>query len=118
MNLTAYYQVCDDWGWFIDIEENNNTYTKNILYPYKATKKFNKLKTIDEYEDEYDYYEKNYKDLEENYDMNLTYLNKHDTNKHEMNKHEVNKNDMNKTTDIYIPTLITSLLAYVIFIIL
>lgn len=117
MNVTAYYQVSDDWGWFIDIEENN-TCTKNILYPYKPTKKFNKLKTIDEYEDEYDYYQKNYKDMEENYDMNLKSPNKHEINKHEINKHDKNKNEINKTADIYIPTLITSLLAYVIFIIL
>lgn len=117
MNLNTYYEVCDDWGWYIYIDEHNN-YTKNVLYSYNPIKKFNKLKTILEYEDEYEYYHKNHKDPEENYDINLQCPNTNIRNTNIRNTNIDNTNEINKTVDVYCTTLITALFAYVIFIVL
>lgn len=120
MKLNTYCQLSDDWGWFIDIE--SNYFNENIsLQPYKSViKKFNscvnKLPIIQE--DEYEYYHKNYKNPEENYDINLKSPN---TNIDCINIHNTNidnKNKFNKTVDVYCTTLITALFAYVIFIVL
>jgi hypothetical protein len=117
MKLNAYYQLSDDWGWFIYIDEHNN-YTQNISYPYKPVKKFNKLKRIQEYEDEYEYYHKNHKDPEENYDINLQSPNTNINNENINYKNIDNKNQINTIFNVGSTTLITSLLAYIIFIIL
>lgn len=90
--------LCEDWGWFIDIESNNS----NIIIPsrkifVKSNIHFNKLHTIEE--DEYDYYEKYYKNLEEQYD----------TNEIEPTK------PSNRILNVGSTTLITALLTYVIF---
>jgi hypothetical protein len=107
-------QLCDDWGWFIDVE--SNYFAGNIsLQPCRSPiKKFNsylnKLPKIEE--DEYEYYQKNYKDPEEiiykeevelNYDISLKSL---------------NKNEVNTIFNVGSTTLITAVLTYVIFIIL
>lgn len=114
MNLKT-FQLCDDWGWFIDIEHYN--YGENILLQTcrPAIKKFNssinKLPRIEE--DEYEYYHKIYKDpeetiykdIEQNYDINL-----------KQSKENINKVD--KLFDIGSTSLITAILTYVIFVIL
>jgi len=117
MKLNAYCDICDDWGWFIDIE--NNCFNENIsLQPYRSViKKFNscvnKLPIIQE--DEYEYYHKNYKDLEEIYDINLERSNKNNNN----SNNNSNKNSNTNTIfNVCSTTLISSLLAYVIFIVL
>jgi hypothetical protein len=65
MNLNTH--ICDDWGWYIDIENANyNNYINfNIIESYdnnKSNKKLNyhlnRLETIDECE--YEYYEYEY----------------------------------------------------------
>lgn len=94
------YQMSDDWGWFVDIECND--FSKNILVkPINAQKKikhrFN-LSTIEE--DEYEYYHRNYKDPEENYDTN------------------VKTGESNIFINVGSTTLITALLTYVIFFIM
>lgn len=118
MNLNLHYKQCDDdWGWFIDTETADTT--NNILlqpcrpYVKKFNSCLNKLLTIDE--DEYEYYQKNYKDLEEKYDVNLKSLN-------EIRVNDINKNE-NRNINSYMfsfssTTLITAVLTYVIFIIL
>jgi len=97
------YQLCDEWGWFIDIEHNDNC--KNIsLQPCNYRKKIyhhlNKLQIIEE--DEYEYYQKNYKDSsEENF------------------KEPYKKSGGNITlVKLGSTTLITALLTYVIFFVL
>ena len=46
--------LCEDWGWFIDIESNNsNILTQPCKFVIKSNIHFNKLQTIQE--DEYDY---------------------------------------------------------------
>lgn len=117
MNLNAYCEVCDDWGWYIYIDEHNN-YTQNISYAYKPVKKFNKLKRIQEYEDEYEYYHKIHKDPEENYDINLQSPNTNINTININNKNIDNKNQINTIFNVGSTTLITSLLAYIIFIVL
>ena len=107
-------QLCDDWGWFIDVE--SNYFAANIsLQPCRSPiKKFNsyvnKLPKIEE--DEYEYYQKNYKDPEEiiykeevelNYDISLKSL---------------NKNEVNTIFNVWSTTLITAVFTYIIFIIL
>jgi hypothetical protein len=62
--------LCDDWGWYVDIE-NTNHLTNNITsnFVHTSTKNFslylNKLNTIEEFDDEYDYYIKNHKHIDE-----------------------------------------------------
>jgi hypothetical protein len=62
--------LCEDWGWYIDIE-NTNHLTNNIRanFTHISNKKFslhlNKLDTIEEVEDQYDYYIKTYNSLDE-----------------------------------------------------
>jgi hypothetical protein len=121
MNLNVYYQLSDDWGWFIDIDEYNNCKKNVLLHPYKRSKHIDKLQTIEE--DEYEYYQQNYKDLEENYDINFKSPNKNARNKNARNKNAPNKNPPNKNEDNTIfnvcsTTLITVLLTYVIFVVL
>jgi hypothetical protein len=114
MNLKT-FQLCDDWGWFIDVEHDN--YDENILLqtcrpPIKKFNSYiNKLPIIQE--DEYEYYEKNhrdheeiiYKDVEQNYDINLK-PSKEDTKK------------VNTVFNVGSTTLITAILTYFIFVIL
>jgi hypothetical protein len=95
--------LCEDWGWFIDIESNNS----NILIQpckifIKSNIHFNKLQTIQE--DEYDYYEKYYKNLEEQYDTNE-------------NENKTTK-PSNTIFNVGSTTLLTALLTYVILFIL
>lgn len=114
MNLKT-YQLCDDWGWFIDVE-NNNCSENILLQPCRSpVKKFNshlhRLPTIEE--DEYDYYQKMYRDpedkiykeVEENYDINLKSSNK-------------NRENKNILFNVGSTTLITAVLTYVIFLVL
>jgi hypothetical protein len=118
-----YGNLCDDWGWFIDIDEVNYYKKNKIFQPDNlfesdnSKKKINKLQTIQEYEDEYDYYQKNHKDPEENYDIKFNSSNKYDFNKNEFNKIEVNQ-VKHREDNIYSTTLITAFFAYIIFIVL
>ena len=61
-----YQKRCEDWGWFIDIENN-----KIINHNYKTRKSLGKLSIIkeveEECEDSFDYYKQIYKDTEEIY---------------------------------------------------
>jgi hypothetical protein len=61
-----YQKRCEDWGWFIDIENN-----KFINHNYEIQQSILKLPVIkedeEECEDDYDYYRKIYKDTEEIY---------------------------------------------------
>jgi hypothetical protein len=113
MNLNVQYQLCDDWGWFIDIE--NEEYGKNILLqPCRSpVKKFNsysnKLPTIEE--DEYEYYQKNYKDPEEKFYKVVE-------EKEGINLKYPNKNIGILIFNISSTTLITGILTYIIFIVL
>lgn len=118
MNLTT-YNICEDWGWYVDIESNLlinsniNTivYKSNKVYnPYK--KNYSKLYKIEE--DEYEYYKNNYKDLE-NLELEYNYK------KNEIQKIEKDNPEKDKNFNLYkigSTTLITSLLAYVIFFII
>jgi hypothetical protein len=115
MNLNMHYQICDDWGWFIDIESDN--YCKNVLLqPCRSPiKKFNshlnKLPTIEE--DEYEYYQKNYKDPEEKiYKEEIT------EEKQDINLQHSNKNRENSIFNIGSTTFVTAVLTYFIFIVL
>lgn len=63
MNLDQSYNICEDWGWFIDIETSEKI--PNIIKFQTEKKKIqfhNNLSII--YEDEYDFYTKNQRDLE------------------------------------------------------
>jgi hypothetical protein len=117
MNLNMYYELCDDWGWFIDIE-NNNCNENISLQPRRFhIKKFNshlnKLPTIEE--DDLDYYqriyqdteEKIYKNIENNYNLNLKSSNKNSE-----------KNSENTIFNVGSITLITAVLTYFILIVI
>lgn len=66
MNLNA-DSNCDDWGWYVDTENNlfiNSTkISTNKYYEKIANYKLNKLYNVNENIDEYDYYKKNYRDI-------------------------------------------------------
>ena len=113
MNLKA-YQLCDDWGWFIDIETNN--YGENILLQpcsrpriKKFNSRVNNLPTIEE--DEFEYYQKNYKDPEE-----IIYK-EVDENINLKNSKENTKN-VNTIFSVGSTTFITAVLTYIVFIVL
>lgn len=103
MNLNT-NNLCEDWGWFIDIETNDSNI---LLEPCKSIKKinikFNKLQTIEE--DEYDYYEKYYNNPEEKYDKIE-------------NENKKSTEPTNVIVNVGSTTLLTALLTYVIFFIL
>ena len=113
MNLKS-SQLCDDWGWFIDVE--SNYFAGNIsLQPCRSPiKKFNsylnKLPKIEE--DEYEYYQKNYKDPEE-----IIYKEEVEPN-YDINLKSSNKNEVNTIFNVGSTTLITAVLTYVIFLVL
>ena len=98
MNLNKQI-LCDDWGWYIDTDENlfiNN----NVNISYKKIKCYT-LEKIEE--DEYDYYEKNNRDIE---DLEL------DSVYEKIEKRDIVKINIYK---IGSTTLITALLTYAIF---
>jgi len=113
MNLKS-CQLCDEWGWFIDIETNN--YGENILLQpcsrpriKKFNSRVNNLPTIEE--DEYEYYQKNYKHPEEiiykEVDENIN-----------LKQSKENTNNVNTIFGVGSTTLITAILTYFIFVIL
>ena len=62
------YKTFDEWGWFIDIENNciieDNYQIEKSIYNNNLPV----IKEVEqEYEDDYDYYKKNYKDPEDIY---------------------------------------------------
>jgi len=65
MNLNTNININDDWGWYIDIENNNYINFSIIEYHHdiNANKKLNyhlnRLETIKE-DNEYDYFKNNY----------------------------------------------------------
>jgi hypothetical protein len=102
--------ISDDWGWYVDIESNN--LVQEYFRPSNPTYKFKNFKVIkEEPDDEYHYYKKNLKDIEEIY----------------MNKEiEENKSQEKSPDNFKVPngilllrvgsrTIITAIIAYFIF---
>lgn len=93
-NNVTIYNISNDWGWYIDTE-NNSYINPNIYIPYKKI-----VTNLPSIEEEYNYHLQNYKDVE-----NLTY--------------EVDlKNLKNNRGELLYKigsTLITILLTYIIF---
>jgi len=106
---STYYNLSEDWGWFIDIESSKPVYQIRRDFIKIQNKKFNthytKLKTIEE--DEYDYYINNQKSLDDiscnNFDVKI-----------KPNNTDYIKNIFN----IGSTTLITGILTYVILFVL
>lgn len=102
--------ICEDWGWYVDIENNNHILPTNLDFishkPYKKINyHYNRLETIEE--DEYDYYKKNYKDNEE-IELDNCF------------KKQSSEDKKSKDGEIFLykigsTTLITALLTYAIF---
>jgi hypothetical protein len=76
-----YYNLSEDWGWYIDIESMNPIYQNPKIItnfnPKMVNKKINynlnKLYTIEEADDEYEYYIKNSIDIEDGYNKKTDY---------------------------------------------
>jgi hypothetical protein len=120
MNLKT-YQLSDDWGWFIDIENNNNCSENILLQPCSSpVKKFNShlkyLPTIEE--DDYDYYQKNYKDPEDKIYKEMEENYNDVKNLNDVNVKPSNKPRENTIFNVGSTTLITAVLTYVIFLVL
>lgn len=107
MESTTY--LCDDWGWFIDIENNKIVKQNHKLYKSQYTR----VQTIAE-EDEYDYYKKCYRDIEEdvlNCDAKINEVKKHETQKVGVSNYKI-RIDYYKITPTTIIT--TAVLTYVL----
>lgn len=111
MSITC-HNLCDDWGWYVDIETTNpicqDQVDKAKVTNKKNTTKFIKLETFEE--DEYDYYTFNQKnscefDIENNNKISQSICKKKDNN----NVLIINILNISSTT------MITALLTYVIF---
>jgi tRNA G18 (ribose-2'-O)-methylase SpoU len=108
---STYYNLSEDWGWYVDIESSNTVYQIKTDFVKNQNKKFNqhynKLDTI--IEDEYDYYLSNQKNLD---DITMTSNPEKiiDNNK----EYYLSKNLLNVGST----TIITAILTYVIFFIL
>ena len=102
MSLT-YYNLSEDWGWYIDIESSNPVYQTRKDHVKMSNQYYNKLETIEE-EDEYDYYiniQKNLDDISsKNIDINI-----------EQNNREYVKQIFNVGST----TMLTAMLTYIIF---
>lgn len=64
---STYYNLSDEWGWYVDIESMKPIYQLNPVYVITQNKKinyhFNKLETIEE--DEYEYFIDNQKNVDQ-----------------------------------------------------
>ena len=98
MNLNK-QQLCDDWGWYVDTDEN--LFINNGVSMSHKKIKYYTLEKLEE--DEYDYYEKNNRDIE---DLEL------DSVYEKIEKRDIVKINIYK---IGSTTLITALLTYAIF---
>ena len=105
MSLT-YYNLSEDWGWYIDIESSNPVYQIRTDFVKIPCKKFNphynKLETIEE--DEYDYYINNQKNLDDISSKNI-----------DVNIEPNNQDYVKKIFNVGSTTMITALLTYVVF---
>lgn len=109
------YNLCEDWGWYIDIDNNSSINLKfnMIIYNTYKNKNYLKLTQIQEEKEnenendcEYEYYKNNYKDIED-LEYNLE------------NQKDVDKKSINIILyNICSTTIITALLTYVIFFII
>jgi hypothetical protein len=104
------YNLTEDWGWYVDIENMNPIYQTRkefIIIPHrKFNINYNKLEPIEE--DEYEYYLDKQKNLDD------LLINKNDEN--------IGDNKQNNITDNLIKftstTMITALVTYIVFYIL
>ncbi len=103
------YNLSEDWGWYIDIENLKPVYHIRSdfikIQNKKLNQHYNKLETI--IEDEYDYYLNNQKNLD---DITIT-NNPEKTIDNNNKQYYLSKNLLN----IGSTTMITALLTYVIF---
>jgi hypothetical protein len=108
MNSNKYDDICDDWGWYIDTD-NNSFVSSTKFHPNKHYKNLNnyklKLYTVNEDVDEYDYYKNNYRDIEK---IQLDCSNKK-MEKNEKSGYQISLYNISSTT------IITALLTYTIF---
>jgi hypothetical protein len=109
MSLT-YYNLSEDWGWYIDVESMKPVYqitTDFVIMPHKKFNiNYNKLESIEE--DEYEYYLDNQKILD---DISII---KKDENMADK-KQNIISNNLIKFTST---TMITALITYIVFYIL
>ena len=111
MNLNT-YNIYEDWGWYVDTENNIFINSKIDIIINKPNKKMEsnvKLEKIDEEKDHYDYYKNNYRDIE-TLELDSSYK------KLEVENEKKNKNSGKLFLyKIGSTTLITALLTYVVF---
>lgn len=102
------YDLCDDWGWYVDIESTKPCFQIKTEFVKVRNKKLNQhlnnLHTIIE-EDEYDYYMNNQKNIE-TIELNM-----------DLKKYETIKT-CNMVVNIGSTTIITALLTYMLFFVL
>lgn len=115
MNLNS-YNLCDDWGWYVDTDNtlfiNSNRIDFNITNTSykKMNYHYNRLYKIEE--DEYDYFKNNYKDIE---NLELDYSYKKIEKKQENTQvkiKEKNSNSVNIVLYVSSTTIIAVLLTY------
>jgi hypothetical protein len=105
------YNLTEDWGWYVDIENMNPIYQTRKEFATIPHRKFkthyNKLEPIEE--DEYEYYLDKQKNLDD------LLINKNDENIDDNNKENKISNNLIKFTST---TMISALITYIVFYIL
>ena len=110
MNLNT-YNISEDWGWYVDTESNLfiNSHNFDVIVnkPYKKINyHYINLDKIEEQKDEYEYYKKNYRDIEQ-LELDSIYIKsqvKNEKKYEEMSLYKIGST-----------TLISALLTYVVF---
>jgi hypothetical protein len=110
----ASYNLSDDWGWYVDIENINPNYqtkTDFVRMPQKRNVHFNRLETIIEHQDEeYQYHFDKQKILDDIFMIE----NNENINENTENQKYITKNILKISST----TMITAVITYVLFYIL
>jgi hypothetical protein len=105
--MSLNYNLCDNWGWYIDIENAGSSYEKKQFIRLPLEQEHTNVKTIYNDDDEYNYY----LHMNKKTDFNIEY---HFNEKYE---HLDNINDedyLNTTLNIATTAMITAILTYMI----
>lgn len=102
--MSLNYNLCDDWGWYIDIEKTCSNYEKQII-KLSLDKPYTDVNTYYN-DDEYNYY----LNINKNSEFNTEYH----FNKNDDYLDNINDDYLNITLNIATTSIITAILTYII----
>jgi vacuolar-type H+-ATPase subunit E/Vma4 len=103
MSLTC-YNLSEDWGWYIDIESSKPLYQTRKDLIKIPNKYYNKLETIEEEEDQYEFYINIQKNLDDISSKNI-----------DINIEQKNLEYVKQIFNVGSTTMLTAMLTYIIF---